>query len=97
MWRRAMIGHAVSNIAYLGAANRYGPEGDMTFYGSSFISDPRGELIADAGRNGELVLTAALDFAWARQLRAGSGFSRDRRADLYRPLWALDWREEQKV
>ena len=97
MWRRAMIGHAVSNIAYVGAANRYGPEGDMTFYGSSFISDPRGELIADAGRNGELVLTAELDFAWARQFRAGWGFFRDRRPDLYRPLLTLDGREQQKV
>ena len=90
MWRRAMLGHAVSNITYVAAANRYGPEGEMQFYGSSFISDPRGELLADAGRNGELVLTADLDFAWARQFRAGWGFFRDRRPELYGPLLTLD-------
>src|SRR5690554_2463576 len=93
MWRRAMLGHAVSNIAYVGAANRYGPEGDMQFYGSSFICDPRGEMLADAGRNGELVLTADMDYAWARQFRAGWGFFRDRRPDLYAPLLTLDGRQ----
>ncbi len=95
MWRRAMVGHAVANIAYVGAANRFGPEGDMQFYGSSFISDPRGELLADAGREGELVLTADLDYAWARQFRAGWGFFRDRRPELYGPLLTLDGRERK--
>ncbi len=94
MWRKAMVGHAVSNIVYVGASNRYGPEGEMNFYGSSFISNPKGEMIADAGRNGEVVLTAELDFAWARQFRAGWGFFRDRRPDLYGALLTLDGKEK---
>lgn len=94
MWRKAMVGHAVSNIVYVGAANRYGPEGEMNFYGSSFISNPKGEMIADAGRNGEVILTAELDFAWARQFRAGWGFFRDRRPDLYGALLTLDGKDQ---
>src|SRR5690554_6184521 len=94
MWRKAMVGHAVSNIVYVGAANRYGPEGEMNFYGSSFISNPKGEMIADAGRNGEVILTAELDYAWARQFRAGWGFFRDRRPDLYKALLTLDGKEQ---
>lgn len=90
MWRRAMVGHAVSNIIYVGAANRFGPEADMQFYGSSFISDPRGELIADAGREGETILYAEMDYEWARLFRAGWGFFRDRRPELYGTLLTLD-------
>jgi N-carbamoylputrescine amidase len=92
MWRRAMIGHAVANCTYLAAANRVGREGDAVFYGSSFIADPRGEVIAEAAREGEALILADLDFAWARSFRAGFGFFRDRRPDLYGPLLSLDGR-----
>lgn len=89
-WRRAMIGHAVCNSVYLAAANRVGREADATFYGSSFIADYAGSLLADAGRTSETVLYADLDFAAARAYRAGFGFFRDRRPDLYRPLLTYD-------
>lgn len=90
MWRRAMVGHAVANCAYVAAANRVGVEGDTTFYGSSFISDVTGALLADADRVSETVLYADLDFAYARRFRAGFGFFRDRRPDLYGSLLTLD-------
>lgn len=90
MWRRAMIGHAVCNVAYLAAANRVGREADATFYGSSFIADYTGTLLADADRDSETVLYADLDFAAARTFRAGFGFFRDRRPDLYRTLLTYD-------
>ncbi len=90
MWRRAMVGHAVSNSCYLAAANRIGPEGQLKFYGSSFICDYTGERIASAGRDEETILYGDLDFAAARQFRAGMGFFRDRRPDLYRNLLTLD-------
>ncbi len=90
MWRRAMLGHAVSNSVYIAAANRVGQEGDATFYGSSFIADMEGELLAEAGRTEETVIYAELDFAAARSFRAGFGMFRDRRPDLYRPLLTLD-------
>ncbi len=93
MWQRAMIGHAVANACYLGAANRVGTEGDATFYGSSFVADPSGEKLTEADRNAETVLYADLDLAAARRFRAGFGFFRDRRPELYGPLLTLDGRE----
>ena len=93
MWQRAMIGHAVANCVYVGAANRVGEEGDAVFYGSSFISDPKGEMLAEAGKQEETVVYADLDLAWARRFRAGFGFFRDRRPDLYRKLLTLDGSE----
>lgn len=93
LWRRAMLGHAVSNVAYVAAANRVGTEGGTTFYGSSFISDFAGELLADADRTSEGVFTADLDLALARRQRAGWGFFRDRRPDLYGALLTLDGEE----
>ncbi|MEY4531244.1 MAG: hypothetical protein RLZZ156_1965 [Deinococcota bacterium] len=93
-WQRAMIGHAVCNAMYLGAANRVGTETieglTQTYYGSSFICDPSGEKLAEAGQSEEIILTANLNLEWARSFRAGMGFFRDRRPDLYAPLLTLD-------
>ncbi|GIW25954.1 N-carbamoylputrescine amidase [Meiothermus sp.] len=94
MWQRAMIGHAVSNICYLAAANRVGTEVveglEQTFYGSSFIADYMGNKIAEAGRSEETILMAELNLEEARIFRASFGFFRDRRPDLYGPLLTLD-------
>ena len=94
LWRRAMIGHAVSNSCYLAAANRVGTERvadhEQTYYGTSFIADYQGEILAEAGRTEEATLVATLDLERARSFRAGMGFFRDRRPDLYRPLLTSD-------
>lgn len=92
MWQRAMIGHAVSNACFLAAANRVGREGDARFYGSSFVVDPRGEKLAQAGRDEEVILYADVDLEHARLFRASMGFFRDRRPDLYTPLLTRDGR-----
>jgi N-carbamoylputrescine amidase len=83
MWRRAMVGHAVSNCMPVIAANRIGEEDGQKFYGHSFITDEWGDLVADVGdwENGALVAT--LDLDRARRHRAGMGFFRDRRPELY--------------
>ncbi len=94
MWRRAMLGHAVANCAYVAAANRVGQEGDAEFYGSSFVSDYQGEYLAEADRTSETVIYADLDLPKARSFRAGFGFFRDRRPDLYGPLLTLDGGDE---
>ncbi|AUX68802.1 N-carbamoylputrescine amidase [Porphyrobacter sp. HT-58-2] len=83
MWRRAMIGHAVSNCMPVVAANRIGTEGGQRFYGHSFISDEWGDLVANYGADETGVLTARLDLARAATHRAGMGFFRDRRPQLY--------------
>ncbi len=94
MWRRVMLGHAVANACYLGAANRVGREvvegSEQTFYGTSFICDFTGEILAEAGRTEETVLVAPLNLDEARSFRAGMGFFRDRRPDLYGPLLTRD-------
>ncbi|NBC97044.1 MAG: N-carbamoylputrescine amidase [Deinococcus-Thermus bacterium] len=95
MWRRAMIGHAVANSVYVAASNRVGTEGEATFYGSSFVADPSGEVIAEAERDREAIVHAEVDLAYARRFRAGFGFFRDRRPDLYRSLLTLDGRTER--
>ena len=87
MWRRAMQGHAVSNCMPVIAANRIGEEsiGQATqrFYGHSFVTDEWGDLIAEAEDWQTGALVATLDLAQARTHRAGMGFFRDRRPDLY--------------
>ncbi|PZT85949.1 MAG: N-carbamoylputrescine amidase [Citromicrobium sp.] len=87
MWRRAMIGHAVSNCMPVAAANRIGHEGpadrQQSFYGHSFISDEWGDLMEEFGASDSGVLVATLDLDRAATHRAGMGFFRDRRPQLY--------------
>jgi N-carbamoylputrescine amidase len=83
MWRRAMIGHAVSNVVPVVAANRIGTEEGQRFYGHSFICDERGDMLAEFGATETGVLTGTLDLKQARAHRAAFGFFRDRRPDLY--------------
>ena len=85
-WRRAMQGHAVSNVIPVVAANRIGDEAGQIFYGTSFICDHRGEILAEADRTSRTVLTASVDLEQIREDRAMMGFFRDRRPELYRPL-----------
>ena len=83
MWRRAMQGHAVSNCMPVLAANRIGVEGAQSFYGHSFITDEWGDLTQEFGADETGVLIAALDLDRAARHRAGMGFFRDRRPQLY--------------
>ncbi|HZZ35646.1 MAG TPA: nitrilase-related carbon-nitrogen hydrolase, partial [Caulobacteraceae bacterium] len=92
-WRRAMQGHAVSNVIPVVGSNRTGfepwagyPGGGQRFYGSSFIADHRGDLIAELGRDEEGVIGAAVDLDFLAAHRAAWGFFRDRRPDLYGSL-----------
>lgn len=87
MWRRAMIGHAVSNCMPVMAANRIGAEGpagsQQRFYGHSFIADEWGDFVEAFGAAETGALVAQLDLARAATHRAGMGFFRDRRPQLY--------------
>jgi N-carbamoylputrescine amidase len=86
MWRRAMQGHAVSNCMPVIAANRIGDEDGQNFYGHSFISNEWGDLVSEFGAEETGVLVATLDLDLAAKHRAGMGFFRDRRPDLYARL-----------
>ena len=93
-----MQGHAVSNVIPVVGANRTGfepwdgyPGGGQSFYGSSFIADHRGDLVAELrarGRGRADRTTFDLDFLATH--RAAWGFFRDRRPDLYGPLIRRD-------
>jgi len=96
-WQRTMQGHAAANLTPLVASNRVGMEQgangtEMTFYGSSFIADHLGAKVAEAGRDGQAVLTHRFDLDMIAQARASWGVFRDRRPDLYGPLLTLDGR-----
>lgn len=82
-WRRAMLGHAVSNVIPVVASNRIGDEDGQKFYGSSFIADHRGDFAAHFDRADEGVLVATFDLEFLRRHRAAWGFFRDRRTEFY--------------
>ena len=95
-WRRVMQGHAAANLIPVAAANRIGTEivtpceenggqsSSLTFYGSSFIADATGELVASAGRDTEEILYASFDLDALREERFSWGLFRDRRPETYR-------------
>ena len=85
-WRRAMQGHAVANVIPVVAANRVGDEEGQVFYGTSFIADQTGEIVADMDRTAEGVIVARFDLDEIDRERAAWGFFRDRRTDLYDDL-----------
>ncbi len=89
-WQRVMQGHAAANLIPVVASNRIGVEVGtscaLTFYGSSFIAGPTGEIIAAASRTERAVLCAEFDFEEIAAQRAAWGVFRDRRPELYGPL-----------
>jgi N-carbamoylputrescine amidase len=97
-WQRCMQGHAAANVMPLVASNRIGTEKgekyEMTFYGSSFIADGTGAKVAEADRTSEAVLTATFDLDLLRVQRTSWGVFRDRRPDLYGPIFSLDGRAD---
>ena len=89
-WQRVMQGHAAANMIPVAASNRIGYEegtnASITFYGSSFICGPTGEIVVQAGKNKENVLTATFDLDQILKMRQAWGVFRDRRPELYQTL-----------
>lgn len=94
-WQRTMQGHAAANIMPVVAANRFGTESvipceenggqssSLSFYGKSFITDETGEILCEASRDGEEVLTKEFDFEKIKRDRLSWGLFRDRRPEMY--------------
>ena len=93
-WQTCMQGHSACNMVPVIASNRIGTErfdnSRITFYGSSFITDNKGQVITQAGRSGDGVVTAAFDLEQHRLERAAWGLFRDRRPSQYGPLFTND-------
>ena len=89
LWKLEQPAHAVANGYFVGAINRVGIEPPWNigeFYGSSYFCDPRGQIVAQAVRDKDEVLTADLDLDLIREVRRTWQFYRDRRPDLYGEL-----------
>ena len=93
-WQRTQQGHAAANLMPLIASNRIGTEYSrhapqplqLRFYGSSFIADPSGAVVAEASQDAEAVITASFDLTRLQLARDSWFVFRDRRPDLYGPL-----------
>ncbi len=97
-WMRTMQGHSAANIIPVAAANRTGKEtvtpseengmqsSSLTFYGSSFLTDETGDIVARADKEKEDIIYAEYDFAENRKKRASWGLFRDRRPECYHAL-----------
>ena len=82
-WKTSMQAHAIANGTFVAAANRVGDEGDMAFWGSSFIAGTMGELLAEASDADTQVLVAECNHREKELMRREWPFFRDRRIDAY--------------
>lgn len=93
-WQTVMRGHAGANLMPLVCSNRVGfEEGDLgstTFWGRSFIADPRTEVVAEADDHSDMFVSASFDLEETRALRDEWAVFRDRRPELYAPLLTSD-------
>ncbi len=88
-WETVQRGHAIANGVHVAAVNRVGREADLLFWGSSFICDSFGKVLARANDSAEEVLIADLDLKKNEEIREGWGFLRNRRPDIYWPVVEL--------
>jgi len=89
LWDLELRAHAVTNIYYVCGVNKVGVDvggSSRNHFGSSLISNPRGEIIAQANDSGEDMAIADIDVSLIPELRAMWGYYRDRRPDLYGAL-----------
>jgi N-carbamoylputrescine amidase len=88
-WRTVQRGHAIANGCYVAAVNRVGhepgPPGEagLHFWGTSFLCDPFGVVIAEASTDREEILVGGVDLGRIEEVRRGWPFLRDRRIDAY--------------
>jgi N-carbamoylputrescine amidase len=89
-WRTIQRAHAIANGIYVAAVDRVGyegpPEHGLEFWGSSFVADPFGQVIAQASCDQEEILIAECDPRRMEEVRRNWPFLRDRRIDAYAPI-----------
>ncbi len=88
LWQQTIVGHALANGLFMVVPNRWGSEGLIQFYGSSFIVDPFGRIVVRAPRDESCVLVATLDLAQRKDWLTLFPFFRTRRPDSYGALVA---------
>ncbi len=85
-WKTIQRAHAIANGVHVAAVNRVGEEGELQFWGGSFVCDSFGQIIKEARSSKEEVLIAKLDLAKNKRIQEGWGFLRNRRPDTYGSL-----------
>lgn len=88
LWRHVIVGNGITSGLFMVVPNRWGDEGLIRFYGSSFISDPYGRVLVEAPREGDVALVATLDLAQRRDWLDLFPFLSTRRPDTYGALVA---------
>jgi N-carbamoylputrescine amidase len=84
-WQTIQRSHAIANGCFVASINRVGREGDISFWGHSFVAGPFGQMVGQAGREEE-ILIAKIDFGKIEKQRQVWPFFRDRRIDTYGPI-----------
>src|SRR5882724_1706945 len=87
-WETIQRAHAIANGVYVAVVNRVGREGELNFWGQSFVADPFGRIIARATPDAEEILLVDCDLDKIDETRQNWPFLRDRRIDFYTPLTA---------
>jgi agmatine deiminase len=82
-WQTVQRGHAIANGVHVAAVNRVGEEGQLRFWGGSFVCDAFGEVLGEASSEKEEVLIAKVDLGFNERIREGWGFLKNRRPDTY--------------
>ena len=88
LWEKVIVANGISNGTFMVVPNRWGNEGTLNFYGSSFISDPYGRILVQADRSGDEVLVADLDLDQRRDWLELFPFLATRRPETYSALTA---------
>ncbi|HEX6455957.1 MAG TPA: nitrilase-related carbon-nitrogen hydrolase [Solirubrobacterales bacterium] len=86
LWQQVIVGNGIANGVFMVAVNRIGSEPPLTFYGTSFVSDPYGRILAQAPRDEPAVLVADLDLDQRRDWLELFPFLTTRRPDTYARL-----------
>ena len=85
-WRTIQLSHAIANGVFVAAVNRVGTEGELEFWGNSFVCDPYGQIIQEAAHQDETILLAECDRSRIAFYRSHWPFLRDRRIETYGEL-----------
>jgi agmatine deiminase len=89
-WKTVQRAHAIANGVYVAAVNRVGEEGQLQFWGGSFVCDSFGKVLKEASSEKEEVLVVKVDLSKNKRIQEGWGFLQNRRPDTYKKLTETD-------
>ncbi len=85
-WKTVQRAHAITNGVHVAAVNRVGEEGQLKFWGGSFVCDSFGKVLGEASKQNEEVLVVKVDLSKNKKIQDGWGFLKNRRTDTYNSL-----------